>query len=706
MAPELKEALNPAAELTSADAEANVLRDGRPKNVGSLVINADDWGRDLENTSRTLDCIRRGSVSSVSAMVFMEDSERAAEIARERKIDAGLHLNFTTAFSAPGVPRKLADHQQRLLACLLGSRFASVVFYPHLANSFAYVTAAQFEEYSRLYGKAPERIDGHHHMHLCANVLMGKLIPDGSIVRRNFSFQAGEKGFANRLYRSWIDKKLSRWFRLMDFFFSIEPVDAIERLQRIVSLAGQFNVEVETHPVNAKEYRFLLSTDLDRALSGIAVAPRFDLPMLPQTTASRDLALRTVRSRNSKPDVSRPTVLVGFAEAASAPEVVWSLVDAGCDVVAFARRGRASALRHSRHVRCHEICAPETNLATCIAELGELLSTVFHEPKDTKRVLLPLDDKAVLLCSQVTLDNGWILAGPEGPQAQLALRKSLQVEAARAAGFNVPQTIVTKIKSAIKEFAADIQFPIILKSAECVSTDGIRTLGSQNWICASEGELERALSAWNESVPLLVQPFIRGIGEGVFGFAAREEVRAWSGHRRLRMMNPQGSGSSACISQSVPEDLKQKAEDFLERIGWQGMFMIELLRDASGKVWFIEFNGRSWGSMALSRGQGLEYPAWQVALAIDPDSQAGVGANPKPGMVARNAGRDFMHLLFILRGPKSAALAGWPSFWSSLAEIIRPNHSGVSYNWRADDWKVFTADTWATIRSNLFKTKN
>ena len=35
----------------------------------------------------------------VSAMVFMEDSERAASIARADAIDAGLHLNFTTAFS-------------------------------------------------------------------------------------------------------------------------------------------------------------------------------------------------------------------------------------------------------------------------------------------------------------------------------------------------------------------------------------------------------------------------------------------------------------------------------------------------------------------------------------------------------------------------------------------------------------------------------
>ena len=57
--------------------------------AGRLVINADDWGRTRDTTDRTLECHERGSVSSVSAMVFMEDSERAAALARERDMDAG-----------------------------------------------------------------------------------------------------------------------------------------------------------------------------------------------------------------------------------------------------------------------------------------------------------------------------------------------------------------------------------------------------------------------------------------------------------------------------------------------------------------------------------------------------------------------------------------------------------------------------------------
>ena len=94
------------------------------------------------------------------------------------------------------------------------------------------------------------------------------------------------------------------------------------------------------------------------------------------------------------------TVLVGFAEAMAAPEVVWSLVDGGFRVVAFARRGRASALRHSRHVVCHEICAPESDLQAALSDLDSLLNAVGAEADNTQLILFPLDDKGGLAMQQ------------------------------------------------------------------------------------------------------------------------------------------------------------------------------------------------------------------------------------------------------------------------------------------------------------------
>ncbi len=404
--------------------------------------------------------------------------------------------------------------------------------------------------------------------------------------------------------------------------------------------------------------------------------------------------------------MSPPKVLIGFAEAMAAPEVAWSLVDAGFHVVSFARRGRASALRHSRHVECHEICPPEKDLQAALADLQSLLGSLPATADGDQLIFFPLDDKAVWLASRVNMETGWLLAGPQGANAELALNKCLQTQAAREAGLNVPRTLLARSANDVRGFTASKSFPIILKAAECVPVRQGRLENCRKWVCANPGELERAIAEWAERVPLLVQPFIMGTGEGVFGLAAPEGIRAWSGHHRVRMMNPQGSGSSACASQLVPQELKSTVEALITKAGWRGLFMIELLRDDSGKLWFVELNGRPWGSMALCRRQGLEYPAWHVELAMDEQSQAGAAVPSVPGVVCRHAGREFMHLLFVLKGAKSNALSKWPSFWKTVRDVVQFHRKDGLYNWRRDDPKVFFADFYFTIHDNVFKPRN
>jgi hypothetical protein len=242
------------------------------------IINADDWGRDKEVTDRTLECVLAGAVSSASAMVFMEDAERAAALAKQHDVDTGLHLNLTTPFSAPAVPSRLVEEQGRLTRFLRASRLAPAICHPGLAACFRYVVEAQLEEYERLYHRPPARVDGHHHMHLCANVQMQKLLPPGTIARRNFSFAPGEKGAVNRLYRRWQDHRLARRHRMTDFFFSLPPIDPPGRLEKIFGLATHATVEIETHPVNAEEYRFLTGGELLRRKGSVGIARGYVLP--------------------------------------------------------------------------------------------------------------------------------------------------------------------------------------------------------------------------------------------------------------------------------------------------------------------------------------------------------------------------------------------------------------------------------------------
>jgi chitin disaccharide deacetylase len=246
-----------------------------PHRDGALIINADDWGRDAETTNRILECVVHGSVSSASAMVFMKDSERGAALAHEHGLDVGLHMNFTTLFSAPGCPARLIDHLQQLSRFLARHRFAQAFFHPGLTRSFKYVVAAQLDEFHRLYNTEPRRIDGHHHMHLCANVLFGELIPVGTLVRRSCSLAPGEKSWMNRSYRRWVDRQLMRRHQLVDFLFSLAPVEPPDRLQGIVSMARHVVVELETHPINPEEYRFLTSDDVLKQIIGLQIAPSF-----------------------------------------------------------------------------------------------------------------------------------------------------------------------------------------------------------------------------------------------------------------------------------------------------------------------------------------------------------------------------------------------------------------------------------------------
>lgn len=206
--------------------------------------------------------------------MFMADSARAAGTAREANIDAGLHLNLTAPFTAANCPAQLKEHQRKVVGYLRLHSMARIFYHPGLKKSFEYVTAAQFDEYERLFGQRTRRVDGHHHQHLCANVLFGDLLPSGTVARRNFTFFPGEKSGLNRFYRAVLDRRLARRHSIVDYLFALPPLEA-GRLDRIFSVAQRSVVELETHPEVPNEYAFLMGEEMCRR-SGEVNLKRFD----------------------------------------------------------------------------------------------------------------------------------------------------------------------------------------------------------------------------------------------------------------------------------------------------------------------------------------------------------------------------------------------------------------------------------------------
>ncbi len=224
-----------------------------------LIINADDWGRSVPETDVIKKCHDRGGVTSVSAMLFMEDSERAAEMAKSCGLDVGLHLNLTEPFSGKRTPPRLAENHGRIATFLSSSKYAQLLYHPLLRRSFYYVYQSQADEFVRMYGKAPSHVDGHQHMHLSANMMIDAVIPAGAKVRRNFSFGPGEKSWLNRSYRLASDWWVSRRHRVTDYFFALSQALPQGSLARIAALAETSNVELMTHPICPAEANFFLS---------------------------------------------------------------------------------------------------------------------------------------------------------------------------------------------------------------------------------------------------------------------------------------------------------------------------------------------------------------------------------------------------------------------------------------------------------------
>lgn len=386
----------------------------------------------------------------------------------------------------------------------------------------------------------------------------------------------------------------------------------------------------------------------------------------------------------------RRSVLIGFADALAAPEVAASLIAAGYRVASFARRGRKVSLRKLSGVEIIELRAPEEDLAACEAELATLAAKY--------DLVMPLDDQAVFVCDRALAPDA-LLAGPRGNQARLALDKRLQLLAAEAAGLAVPPwQLLTPQIGADWNLPVELELPAVLKPALAAEQcDGrLRRLAPR--LVRDAAQAQELRSTWGPQTETLLQRWVSGTGAGVFGIADQNGIHNLSAHRRVRMMNPAGSGSSACASTPVPRELVGPIEQMLTEAGWRGLFMVELLH-AGEEWWFMELNGRPWGSMALARRLGYEYPAWGAALAFDPGTPA---PTPPPeramreDLLCRHLGRELVHLLFVLRGPGSHPGA-WPGRGQTVKELLWGSRESAWYNLGPGMRELFLDDALRTV---------
>jgi hypothetical protein len=360
--------------------------------------------------------------------------------------------------------------------------------------------------------------------------------------------------------------------------------------------------------------------------------------------------------------------------------------------VCFCRLKGKEKFARLNFVEYYPVSPPEIDFHRTVHEVGSLATGLKPE------VVMPCDDAALLVLSRLNGSRNCFI--PDGEACKFAMDKWLQIDAARRSGFAVMPTQIARSAADVARFPIR---PAVLKPRNALDLRGSGIDKGRSFIIEDDRLSHEAKTALCRR-PYLIQEYKGGAGEGFFGIAQAGKIHAAFGHRRLRMMNPAGSGASACVSRQPDGEELQAAETLVRLIAWRGPFMIELLRDFSGKAWFMEFNGRFWGSLALARRCGLDMPR----LASDLARGLGPGIPPKirPGF-ARHLGRDLIHLLFVLRGPRSDAQThGWPERISTLRGFASPHSLRSFYNYDPSQPFFFVKDAAVIFSNKVIGRKN
>jgi chitin disaccharide deacetylase len=248
--------------------------------VSLLIISADDWGSHRATTDAIEECYRAGGVTSLSAMVFMPDSARAARRAVDAELPAGLHVNLTEYFDDPACPAPVRDRQRRLVDRVAGRRWRLWGFSPALFREVEACVADQLEAFRDLYGREPTHFDGHEHVHQWFTVMFARTIPTGMKTRPSYTFMRGDKPLPNRLARKVVNRAMRLRFRLPEYFFSlpdIHPAFGGAGLHDRLALARHTTVELMTHPGSSDERVVLRSDEWLELVSQFRVGSYADL---------------------------------------------------------------------------------------------------------------------------------------------------------------------------------------------------------------------------------------------------------------------------------------------------------------------------------------------------------------------------------------------------------------------------------------------
>jgi D-aspartate ligase len=277
-----------------------------------------------------------------------------------------------------------------------------------------------------------------------------------------------------------------------------------------------------------------------------------------------------------------------------------SLGRAGIPVLALDHRASPLGFR-SRYAMPVHVPDPAVDEEGFVARVAEI---------ETPAVVFPTHDPPLnALARNREQLPGLLFPFPPWSALQAIQDKRHQLEAAAAAGVDIPETRYPASAGEARAAAEKLGLPVLVKPQH---PDGFKhRFGKQAFRCETPDEVERAY-ADAEPFGAMVQELVPGGDEELYSLgsylrADGEPLGLFSG-RKLKQVPP-GVGTCRTGEAVWVQEVVDAGLRFLRELGFHGISQVEFKRDPrDGRFKLMEINPRLWQWHGLAAACGVDLP--------------------------------------------------------------------------------------------------
>lgn len=286
----------------------------------------------------------------------------------------------------------------------------------------------------------------------------------------------------------------------------------------------------------------------------------------------------------------------------------------------------------------------------------------------------------------------------------IVFSKQKSYSLAKSLGVSVPKEIVISNIDDGKKSISSFSFPVVIKPACSFKSNDI----SIRHIVKKAYNIVEFEDILNESLidgSVQIQQNIIGIGVGIELLVNDGDVLFAFQHNRIH--EPlHGGGSSYRRSEVLDPGMYEASCKIMKALDYSGVAMIEYKYNIDNKKWyFIEINGRFWGSLPLALSAGADFPKFYYQSCVE-DKQVFL-QEYKIGVYCRNFDNDITWFLNNLEADHDDKTLSTIPVWKVFGELsnlfMLKEHSDT-FVW--DDPKPGIAELWIIIKRIIKKSLN